>query len=73
MCNSPEVMAQKQANWERVQKLWLNGDTYGQIAKQLGWSKSQLSVQMTRMRNEGWDMPYRYDRERRAKARAGRR
>ena len=73
MSNSPKVYAQKQANWETVQRLWKEGKTMGQICKELDWSISLLSVQMVRMRDEGWDLPYRYDRERRKKMRAGRR
>ena len=72
MSNSPEVYAAKQAKGELVQKMWKEGRTSREIREQVGWATSQLTMQMSRMRDAGWDLPYRYDRARRAKMRAGR-
>jgi transposase len=57
--------------YRAIQRHWKNGLTGNQIAKKLGWSKSQLDVTMTRMRATGWDLPHRHDEKRRIAAKHG--
>ena len=69
---SPEQEAARLARWELIQTLWNEGTPSSVIREQLGWSEGQLGNQISRMRDAGWDRPYRYDKRRRAKMRAGR-
>jgi transposase len=45
----------------RVQQLWAEGKTQGEIAEAVGTTEGTISVLMFTMRREGWDLPYRPD------------
>lgn len=42
-----------------IVKLWGEGKTSRQIAEAVGWSTGALSVEMDRLRHDGYDLPYR--------------
>jgi transposase len=46
---------------ERIQQMWLEGMAMRDIAAELEIPMGTLSVTMTRMRDQGWDLPLRYD------------
>jgi DNA-binding CsgD family transcriptional regulator len=43
----------------QIQRLWCQGATLREIAAALGTTANSIGTQMTRMRAEGWDLPYR--------------
>jgi biotin operon repressor len=42
-----------------VVKWWSEGVSGPEICRRLGWSRGYLSVEMYRMREAGYDLPYR--------------
>lgn len=40
--------------------LWADGAPLREIRELLGWTQGHLSVEMDRMRRQGYDLPYRY-------------
>ena len=57
---------ERDARWALVQRRWKEGRSHREVRLELGWSQSQLSVQMKRMRDAGWVLPYRYSEARRS-------
>ena len=49
----------KEHRYRMVQNMWLEGWTYPEICEALGYSKGYLSLTINRMRQEGWELPYR--------------
>lgn len=54
------VVRGKEAKREEIQQLWLSGASLRQIRAELGITRGYLAVEIHRMREEGWDLPYRY-------------
>ena len=59
MGSSTEQIKTKEVRWRQVQSMWAANASMRDICKALGWSQSQLAVQMRRMRVAGWDLPHR--------------
>lgn len=53
-------VAVKEAVWRELQSLWAEGRSMPEIRAAFGWTHGHLSVEMTRMRAAGWDLPHRY-------------
>jgi len=47
---------------ERIVEWWGGGLSLGEIAGRLGWSVSHLGQEFHRLRERGYDLPYRYQR-----------
>lgn len=56
---------------QRVAAMWRGGMTGTQIAERLGWSKGYVRVALNRLRERGYDLPYRVSPEARAAMAAG--
>ena len=54
-CLSDQVRQRR----ERTAELWRDGATMREIADWLGWTKAHLAGEMHRMREAGWDLPFR--------------
>jgi hypothetical protein len=42
-----------------IRRLWLRGASAREIAEDLGSTAKSIGVEITRMRRDGWDLPYR--------------
>lgn len=51
--------------YQEIQGLWFAGVAARGIAEVVELSESQLNNSVRKMRDQGWDMPYRYQREQR--------
>ena len=56
----------------RIVAMWGNGDTMGEIARALQTTSGSLGVAMVRMRQDGYDLPYRRTDEQRERMRLAR-
>jgi transposase len=52
-------LAAVDAKRDEIRRLWLAGQTMRQIAEAIGTTTNSLGVMMVRMRESGWDLPYR--------------
>jgi hypothetical protein len=50
---------ERHERWARVAELWADGLSLKEIALAVGKKPAGLESDMTRMRNAGWDLPYR--------------
>ena len=48
---------------ERIAAMWQDGQSMREICEALGYSKGHLGVAIWRMRQAGYDVPYRYARK----------
>lgn len=53
-------MVRRVAKCQRIVALWHDGRTIRQIAAALDTTPGTIGVEITRMRREGWDVPYRH-------------
>jgi hypothetical protein len=44
----------------RIERLWAEGKTFPELMAEFGWNEGRLSVEIHRMRDYGYDLPYRY-------------
>lgn len=49
----------KQRRNQAISALWLEGLTLTEIAARLGSTKNSIGVTVTRLREQGWNLPYR--------------
>lgn len=49
----------REARREQIAALWDDGHDVVAIAEALGSTKGSIGVEMTLMRHDGWDLPYR--------------
>jgi hypothetical protein len=54
----------RQAQRRLTQEMWLRGASLREIALALGTTTNSVGVKIARMRNAGWDMPWRDTRRR---------
>lgn len=57
----PQVVAARERR-ERVVVLWRDGLTMLEICEVIGWTRNSLGGEISRMRQAGYDLPYRYAR-----------
>jgi DNA-binding NarL/FixJ family response regulator len=50
----------RQSRRERIAEMWADGMTVRQIAAALDSTTNSIGAEMVTMRQEGWDLPYRY-------------
>lgn len=50
----------RDARARKIEKWWEEGLTGPEICTRLGWTKEHLAVEMHRMREMGYSLPYRY-------------
>jgi hypothetical protein len=55
-----------------IVEMWAAGMTWGEIGRELGWTKNHLSAEIGRMRRMGYDLPHRRTLEQRTRIREGR-
>ena len=59
-CEATRKRAGRDARWHQIEKWWAEGLTFPEICARLGWAKGTLGSQLHRMREAGFDVPYRY-------------
>lgn len=66
---SKEKRKEVDARRRKIQKAYGRGDSLVKIADslKLGWNTNRLLREIHLMRKAGWELPYRYDDERRKK------
>lgn len=63
---------QRNERCERIVAWWAEGLSLREIARRLGWTTNHVNAEFGRMRNEGFDLPYRRTPEQVARIREGR-
>lgn len=59
----PCEAASRHARWPEIQRHWKAGESLKEIAAALGTTPVVIGSTLTRMRQAGWDVPYRYAME----------
>lgn len=63
LCGSCRAVVEAERVAERARQIeawWSDGLTLREIAERLGWSIGHLKVELFRLREDGYDLPYRY-------------
>jgi IS30 family transposase len=66
------IASRRVARWERIEAMWAEGLSLAEIGAELGWAAKTLSSELTVMRQEGRNVPHRYDADRVAAMRQAR-
>lgn len=61
-CWTAKNSRQRHERCARIQAMWLAGKTLREIAEALDSTPGSIGVTIVRMRQKGWDVPYRYRR-----------
>lgn len=59
-CELERRIASAEPTRAQIVEWWAAGRTLAQISEALGWTKNHLSVEIARMRDAGYSLPYRY-------------
>jgi len=60
-CHELREAARVDRRARKIEKWWADGKDLPWIAKSLGWSRGHIGVEFHRLREKGYDLPYRYE------------
>lgn len=64
VCTRRAKREARDQRWREIQRLWGEGLTLEELARATGYSSvASMGATMKRMREDGWELPYRYAME----------